>query len=174
MTKASTKQAEETQGERNQRLLEEARAQLEEAQHAATPTRDRIAQIDREIEAHSLRIGSAARAGQPIAPLQAQADELRAERKRLEADLPGFTAAIEAAQQLVTLRSGTMQEAQKQAAHARLPQAIAEWAEVLRENRPLLEEIRDLTKFTLAPVRFGHGLMPDLENPVIGPNRFEI
>jgi hypothetical protein len=55
-----------------------------------------------------------------------------------------------------------------------LPNAIDRWANVVRENKDILDEIRVLAEMAHVEIPFGYGLLPDLSNPVIGTSKIEL
>lgn len=65
------------------------------------------------------------------------------------------------------------EENKKAEAFQRLPAAVERWAEVIKANRPILDELRDLANAAHVQMPFGYGLLPDLSNPVIGTTRIE-
>jgi len=65
-------------------------------------------------------------------------------------------------------------ESNKADAFSQLPSAIERWAEVIRANRPLLDELRFLAEAAHVQIPFGYGLLPDLSNPVIGTTRVNL
>lgn len=66
------------------------------------------------------------------------------------------------------------QEAAKAEAFKRLPDVIEQWAEVVRQNRHILEELQALSEVAHVSIPFGYGLLPDLNNPVVGITRIEL
>lgn len=66
------------------------------------------------------------------------------------------------------------QESTKAEAFRKLPAAIELWAEVIRKNKHILEDLRDLAEIAHVSIPFGYGLIPDLDNPVIGTTKVKI
>jgi hypothetical protein len=66
------------------------------------------------------------------------------------------------------------QEANKAEAFRLLPASIEKWAEVIRANKHILDELHDLAQIAHVSIPFGYGLLPDLTNPVIGTTEVQL
>ena len=66
------------------------------------------------------------------------------------------------------------QETTKGEAFKRLPVVIEQWADVVRQHKSILDELRTLAEVAHVSIPFGYGLLPDLSNPVIGTTQIEI
>ncbi len=67
-----------------------------------------------------------------------------------------------------------LQEAIKADAFSQLPSAIEKWADVIRANRHILDELHELARAAHVQVPAGYGLVPNLDHPFIGTTRVEI
>jgi len=66
------------------------------------------------------------------------------------------------------------QESIKAEAFSRLPGAIEKWADVIRENRHVLDELHELARAAHVQIPAGYGLVPNLDHPFIGTTCVEI
>lgn len=66
------------------------------------------------------------------------------------------------------------QESTKAEAFSRLPSAIEKWADVIRQNRHVLDELHELATAAHVQIPAGYGLVPNLDHPFIGTTRVEI
>jgi chromosome segregation ATPase len=164
----------ETPVERNRRLLQEAEQAHFQVRHKISELNDRISAITREMEAINLKIGTAARNGEPYQELQNKLPKLRKQQKELAEQIKRTEPESHATAQQMQMLSALIGELNRNEAYKRLPQVINSWAEVVRANKHILEELESISKLTLVSMRFGYGLLPDLSNPVIGSVRVEI
>lgn len=65
-------------------------------------------------------------------------------------------------------------ESTKAEAFRALPVCIEKWAAVIRANKHILDELREVAEAAHVQIPFGYGLLPDLSNPVIGTTKVKV
>lgn len=65
-------------------------------------------------------------------------------------------------------------ETTKAEAFRALPVCIEKWGAVIRANKHILDELREVADAAHVQIPFGYGLLPDLSNPVIGTTQIKI
>ena len=165
---------EESDTERRRRLIDEAEADWLAALTAQSALRDEALTVDFQMQKVSSEYRRATLLGQPTGDGQVRFAALKSKRDEFEEKLKAAQTDVEAKKREMDSRNANVARLSLAEAFERQPKLIEQWVAVVHAHRHILEELRHVSTLTLTSLHFGSGLLPDLNNPVIGSNRYDV